>query len=85
MKNTLSRLTATEATLVSVIKTLKEVIMAEGETLDSASFMALMDVWEEIYNIQALLTRWDTDGERLQRELINETMMDDDYEDENDE
>ena len=85
MKNTLSRLTATEATLVSVIKTLKEVIMADGETLDTASFNALMDVWEEIYNIQALLTRWDTDGERLQRELINETMMDDTYEDENDE
>ena len=85
MKNTLSRLTATESTLVSVIKTLKEVIMAEGETLDHASFNALMDVWEEIYNIQALLTRWDTDGERLQRELINETMMDDDDEDENDE
>ena len=85
MQNTLSRLTATEATLVSVIKKLKEVIMAEGETLDAASFNALMDVWEEIYNIQTLLTRWDIDGEHLQRELINETMMDDDDEDENDE
>lgn len=74
------KLTNAQNKLTEVMNTLKECVMEGGGDFDMDSFAILMDIWEENYNIDLFLKRWDTDGKRLSRELINEAMMDDDNE-----
>ena len=61
--------------LKQIHREIKEKIM-DG-TLEN-DFTGFMDMWEEIADIDMLLTNWESDGESVQRRLINEEMSEDD-------
>ena len=63
--------------LKEIHREIKEKIM-DG-TLEN-DFTGFMDMWEELAEIDMLLTNWESDSESVQRRLINEEMNEDDDE-----
>lgn len=57
----------------------KEVIMSGAGNLSLEEYAEFTDCWEEIFEINQLLAKWDSDEcEDLKRRLINEAFEEDD-------
>jgi len=61
----------------------KELIMADQLVTDvERDYREFLDFWEEVYNLDRLLDRYDRDASNVKRELIYDAMIEEgnDYE-----
>lgn len=61
----------------------KELIMADALVTDvERDYREFLDFWEEVYALDRLLDRYDTDASNVKRELIYDAMIEEgnDYE-----
>lgn len=56
---------------------IKELIMADALVTDvERDYREFLDFWEEVYALDRLLDRYDTDASNVKRELIYDAMID---------
>ena len=56
---------------------IKELIMADQLVSDvERDYREFLDYWEEVYALDRLLDRYDTDASNVKRELIYDAMID---------
>ena len=57
----------------------KELIMADALVTDvERDYREFLDFWEEVYALDRLLDRYDTDASNVKRELIYDAMIEED-------
>jgi hypothetical protein len=50
---------------------IKQAIMTDTLTgNDQAGYVAFLDLWESLYNLDRLITNWDEDDESVKRNLL---------------
>ena len=55
---------------------IKELIMADALVTDvERDYREFLDYWEEVYQLDRLLDRYDTDASNVKRELIYDAMI----------
>ena len=69
--------------LDKAVSIIKELIMADALVTDvERDYREFLDFWEEVYTLDLLLDRYDTDASNVKRELIYDAMIEEgnDYE-----
>lgn len=69
--------------LDKAVSIVKELIMADALVTDvQRDYSEFLDFWEEVYALDRLLDRYDTDASNVKRELIYDAMIEEgnDYE-----
>ena len=69
--------------LDKAVSIIKELIMADALVTDvQRDYSEFLDFWEEVYALDRLLDRYDTDASNVKRELIYDAMIEEgnDYE-----
>jgi len=69
--------------LDKAVSIVKELIMADQLVTDvERDYREFLDFWEEVYNLDRLLDRYDRDASNVKRELIYDAMIEEgnDYE-----
>ena len=63
--------------LDKAVSIIKELIMADALVSDvERDYREFLDFWEEVYALDRLLDRYDTDASNVKRELIYDAMID---------
>ena len=63
--------------LDKAVSIVKELIMADALVTDvERDYREFLDFWEEVYALDRLLDRYDTDASNVKRELIYDAMID---------
>ena len=69
--------------LDNAVSIVRELIMADQLVTDvERDYREFLDFWEEVYNLDRLLDRYDRDASNVKRELIYDAMIEEgnDYE-----
>ena len=62
--------------LDKAVSIVKELIMADALVTDvQRDYSEFLDFWEEVYALDRLLDRYDTDASNVKRELIYDAMI----------
>ena len=62
--------------LDKAVSIIKELIMADALVTDvQRDYSEFLDFWEEVYALDRLLDRYDTDASNVKRELIYDAMI----------
>ena len=65
--------------LDKAVAIIKELIMADQLVSDvERDYREFLDFWEEVYQLDRLLDRYDTDASNVKRELIYDAMIEED-------
>ena len=63
--------------LDKAVSIIKELIMADALVTDvQRDYSEFLDFWEEVYQLDRLLDRYDNDASNVKRELIYDAMID---------
>ena len=68
--------------LDKAVSIVKELIMADALVTDvQRDYSEFLDFWEEVYALDRLLDRYDTDASNVKRELIYDAMTEEEMHD----